>query len=159
SFEQDLDRSSARAETADTQHNDPAFWLYTSGSTGRPKAAIHAHRDMVFCLELYASQVLGIQADDITFSTSKLFFAYGLGNGLYFPAGTGASTVLVAEKPTPDVIFEILHRRRPTVFFSVPAVYAAMLQEVEKGLRCDFSSVRFAVSAGEALPAPLWERF
>ena len=158
SFDEEVDLSPPEAAAAPTHRDDPAFWLYTSGSTGRPKAAIHRHRDMVYCLEHYAGQVLGITAADRTYSTSKLFFAYGLGNALYFPFGVGASTVLVAERPTPDTVLEVLRRYEPTLFFAVPAVYAALLQT--PGLRCgDFGSVRCAVSAGEALPAPLWERF
>src|SRR5579863_5626885 len=143
---------------APTHRGDPAFWLYTSGSTGRPKAAIHCHHDMVDCLESYARQVLGITSGDRTLSTSKLYFAYGLGNALYFPFGVGASTVLLAERPTPEAIFEVIRRTRPTVFFAVPALYAAMLQAAESG-SVDLSSVRLAVSAGEGLPVPLWERF
>jgi benzoate-CoA ligase family protein len=158
SFDEEVDLSPPEAAAAPTHRDDPAFWLYTSGSTGRPKAAIHRHRDMVYCLEHYAGQVLGITAADRTYSTSKLFFAYGLGNALYFPFGMGASTVLVPERPTPDTVLEVLRRYQPTLFFAVPAVYAALLQA--PGLRSrDFGSVRCAVSAGEALPAPLWERF
>jgi benzoate-CoA ligase family protein len=159
SFEAELERSAAKAAATGTRRDDPAFWLYTSGSTGRPKAAIHAHHDMIHCLHFYARQVLGITADDTTFSTSKLFFAYGLGNGLYFPAGVGATTVLLPEKPTAERIFETINRYRPTIFFAVPAVYAAMLQAAEVTPRLELTSVRRAVSAGEALPAPLWERF
>ena len=122
-------------------------------------AAIHAHHDMIHCLHFYARQVLGITADDTTFSTSKLFFAYGLGNSLYFPAGAGATTVLLPEKPTAERIFETINRYRPTIFFAVPAVYAAMLQAAEVTPRLELTSVRRAVSAGEALPVPLWERF
>jgi benzoate-CoA ligase len=97
-------------------------------------------------------------ASDRTFSTSKLFFAYGLGNALYFPFGVGASTVLLAERPSAEKVFEIVTRHRPTIFFAVPAVYAAMLQAPE-ATQPDLRSIRCAVSAGEALPAPLWERF
>ncbi len=158
SFDEELLQSSPEASTAPTHRDDPAFWLYTSGSTGHPKAAIHLHHDMVYCLELYAKQVLQISANDRTLSTSKLFFAYGLGNGLYFPLGVGASTVLLAERPSADKIFEVLSRYQPTIFFAVPSLYAAMLQVADAG-KYDLRSVRCAVSAGEALPAPLWERF
>ncbi|HLY61605.1 MAG TPA: benzoate-CoA ligase family protein [Terriglobia bacterium] len=157
-FEDDMALAPTLAVMAATHRDDPAFWLYTSGSTGKPKAAIHRHRDMVYCLESYAKQVLGIGPPDITFSTSKLFFAYGLGNALYFPFGVGATTVLLPERPSPEKIFETLLRFRPTLFFAVPAVYAAMLQApgVDTSV---MRSVRRAVSAGEALPAPLWARF
>ncbi len=158
SFDAALAESSPKASAAPTHRDDPAFWLYTSGSTGRPKAAIHRHRDMVYCLEFFAKQVLEISAGDRTFSTSKLFFAYGLGNALYFPFGVGASTVLLSERPTAEKVFEIVRCHQPTVFFGVPAVYAAMLQAPEAS-QLDLGSVRCAVSAGEALPAPLWSRF
>lgn len=158
SFDQACADSPCDSVAAPTHWGDPAFWLYTSGSTGRPKAAVHCHHDMVDCLESYARQVLGVTTSDRTFSTSKLYFAYGLGNALYFPLGVGASTVLLAERPTPEAIFEVIRRTRPTVFFAVPAVYAAMLQAAESG-SVDLSSVRLAVSAGEGLPVPLWERF
>ncbi len=157
-FEEALAASPPQAPTARTRRDDPAFWLYTSGSTGRPKAAIHLHRDMVCCLETYAKQVLGISSADRTFSTSKLFFAYGLGNALYFPFGVGASTVLLAERAQAETVFQVITRHRPTLFYSVPTVYAAMLQ-VPDSATYNLSSVRCAVSAGEALPAPLWERF
>lgn len=158
SFDRELARHSPDFAAAVTQRDAPAFWLYTSGSTGQPKAAIHRHRDMVVCLERYAKQVLQISASDRTFSTSKLFFAYGLGNGLYFSFGAGGSTVLLAERPTPERVFSILHRYRPTMFFAVPAVYSALLQAAEADPDA-FRTVRCAASAGEALPAMLWEKF
>jgi benzoate-CoA ligase family protein len=158
SFNEALMRSSPRAEPSPTHRNAPAFWLYTSGSTGQPKAAIHRHRDMVCCLENFAKGVLHISAKDRTFSASKLFFAYGLGNGLYFPFGVGAQTVLLAERPSAEKVLEVISARRPTIFYGVPSLYAAMLQ-VTGASRFDLSSIRCAVSAGEALPAPLWERF
>jgi len=156
-FEDVLAREPAEAEAAATYRDDPAFWLYTSGSTGRPKAAIHRHRDMVYCFEGYARGILRMTAADRTFSASKLFFAYGLGNALYFPFGVGASTVLLAERPTGEKAVEMIRRYRPTVFFAVPTLYAALLQ-VADAQPADFASVRLAVSAGEALPASLWER-
>jgi len=157
-FEQELTESSPEAAAASTRRDEPSFWLYTSGSTGRPKAAVHCHRGMVYCLETYGKQVLGIRPQDITFSTSKLFFAYGLGNTLHFPFGVGAMTVLLSEKPTAGRIFATLRRYRPTIFFAVPSIYASMLHEAG-GSKLDFASVRRAISAGEALPAPLWTQF
>ncbi len=158
SFEEKSSDVPTEAAAAATHRDDPAFWLYTSGSTGRPKAAIHRHRDMVCCLENFAKQVLRISSHDRTFSASKLFFAYGLGNGLYFPFGVGASTVLLAGRPTAEKVLEVISRYHPTIFFAVPSLYAAMLQvpDVEG---YDLGSVRCAVSAGEVLPAPLWTRF
>ena len=158
SFRDTLARSSPRAEPSPTHPDAPAFWLYTSGSTGQPKAAIHRHRDMVCCLENFAKGILQITAKDRTFSASKLFFAYGLGNGLYFPFGVGAQTVLLAERPNAEKALEVISAYRPTIFYGVPSLYAAMVQ-VASAARFDLTSIRCAVSAGEALPAPLWERF
>jgi benzoate-CoA ligase family protein len=141
-----------------TAASDPAFFLYTSGSGGRPKAAVHEHKDMLATSRGYAQGVLGLRADDRTFSVSKLFFAYGLGNGMYFPLSVGASTVLHPERPRAERVIEVIGRYRPTAFFAVPTLYAALLREADRGLRADFSSVRLAVSAGEVLPAELFER-
>ena len=158
SFDEACAASPTSSEAASTRAKDPAFWLYTSGSTGRPKAAIHLQDHMFYCARDYGGGVLGISSDDRTFSASKLYFAYGLGNGLYFPFGVGASTVLVPERPTADKVFEIIRRYRPTLFFAVPAVYTAVLHAADSQ-EADLSTVRSAVSAGEGLPAPLWERF
>lgn len=157
-FEKELARSSPKAKAAVTDRDGPAFWLYTSGSTGLPKGSIHHQRDMVCCLQTFGKHVLGIRTDDVTFSTSKLFFAYGLGNALHYPFGVGATTVLLPEKPTPEKILETLRRYRPTIFYAVPSIYAALLQ-TKDARPADFRSVRVAVSAGEALPAALWNRF
>jgi benzoate-CoA ligase len=143
---------------AETNREDAAFWLWTSGSTGRPKAAIHLHQDWACCCEGYASAILGIGAADITFSSSKLFHAYGLGNALMFPFYVGATTVLYPGKPQPALILEILQKTKPTLFFSVPTSYAAMLHEAE-GKKYDLSSVRLAVSAAEPLPAEIFRRW
>ncbi|MBI3485297.1 MAG: benzoate-CoA ligase family protein [Acidobacteria bacterium] len=151
--------SSAVAESHPTSSTDTAFFLYTSGSGGTPKAAVHQHKDMLVCALSYAQGVLGIQPFDRTFSVSKLFFAYGLGNGMYFPFSVGAATVLNPERPRPEKIAELLARHRPSVFFSVPTFYNLLLREAERGLAIDFSSVRLAVSAGEALPAEIFEQF
>jgi benzoate-CoA ligase family protein len=142
-----------------TTSTDPAFFLYTSGSGGPPKAAVHRHQDMLACSEGFAKGVLGLRADDRTYSVSKLFFAYGLGNGMYFPFSVGAATILDPDRPSADRAIEIVGRFKPTVFFSVPTFYAALLREEEKGNRGDFSSVRLAVSAGESLPAEIFLRF
>lgn len=138
---------------------DVAFFLYTSGSGGTPKAAVHRHLDMFATSHCYAAGVLGLRADDRTFSVSKLFFAYGLGNAMYFPLGAGAATILFPGRPRPEPVAEIVARHRPTVFYAVPTFYAALLRQLEEGLRLDFSSVRLAVSAGEPLPAEIFERF
>jgi benzoate-CoA ligase family protein len=142
-----------------TAPDDPAFLLYTSGSGGAPRAAVHRQRGMVATSNAYARGVLGLRAEDITFSVSKLFFAYGLGAGMYFPLSAGASTLLFPERPRADLIADAVRRHRPTVFFSVPTFYATLLREAESGAAMDFSSVRLAVSAGESLPAEIFTRF
>ncbi len=148
--------SSDELTPADTRHDDVAFWLYSSGSTGRPKGVVHMHRDLAYTCETYARHVLGITAADVTYSTTKLFHAYGLGNNLSFPYWAGATTVLGRGRPTPDAIFSTVARTRPTVFFSVPTLYNAMLATEDEG---DFSSVRLCVSAAEPLPADVWHRW
>lgn len=142
-----------------TSKDDVAFWLYTSGTTGLPRAAVHLQHDMVFCAELYMNNVLGMSEGDRTFSVAKLFFAYGLGNALYGPLSAGATTILFPGRPTPDAVFAVVNRYRPSLFFAVPTAYAAMLQTVEQGAGVDMSSVRAAVSAGEPLPAGIYHRW
>ena len=142
-----------------TAATDPAFLLYTSGSGGRPKAAVHQHKDLLVATRSYAEGVLGIRADDRFFSVSKLFFAYGLGNGMCFPLCVGASTILNPERTRIDRVAELVARHRPTIFFGVPTFYAALLQEFNRGLAVDLSSVRLAVSAGEPLPAEVFNQY
>jgi benzoate-CoA ligase len=159
SWEQRTAKASSRLEAAPTSRDDPAFWLYSSGSTGFPKAAVHLQHDMVVCQRTYAERVLGIRATDRVFSAAKLFFAYGLGNAGYFPMGVGAQSILSPHRPTPDGVFEILTRYRPTLFFGVPTIYAGMLAVKEAEKRFDLSSLRLCVSAGEALPEELYTRW
>jgi benzoate-CoA ligase family protein len=150
--------ASGELEAHPTRSEDVAFFLYTSGSGGTPKGAVHEHKNMLVCAQSCGVGVLGLRPDDRTFSVSKLFFAYGLGNGMYFPFCVGASTVLNAERPRPERVFELVARYRPTVFFSVPTFYAALLRDAD-ACNAEFSSVRLAVSAGESLPPELFERF
>jgi benzoate-CoA ligase family protein len=142
-----------------TAPDDPAFILYTSGSGGAPRGAVHRERGMLVTSNAYAREVLGLRDDDITFSVSKLFFAYGLGAGMYFPLSAGASTLLYPYRPRADLIADVVAKHRPTVFFSVPTFYAALLREAETGRAMDFSSIRLAASAGEPLPAEIFTRF
>jgi benzoate-CoA ligase family protein len=152
--------ASERLIAVGTSAADPAFMLYTSGSGGAPKAAVHRHADMLVTSTNFAQGVLGLREDDVTFSVSKLFFAYGLGNGMYFPLSLGASTLLNPERPNAARIIELVSRHRPTVFFAVPTFYAALLAEGERAPeRIDFSSVRLCVSAGETLPAEIFGRW
>ena len=149
----------ADLDAAATTKDDIAFWLYTSGTTGMPKAAVHLQHDMLVCCEGYGRHVLGIGPDDRCFSVARLFFAYGLGNALYFPFHVGASTVLFPRRPEPAKAFEILTRERPTLFFAVPTAFAAMLQVPNAERTYDLRSVRLCLSAGEPLPKPIYERW
>jgi len=152
--------SSSELEAEPTCKDDPAFWLYSSGSTGFPKGCIHLHHDMVVCSELYAKTTLGVRENDRLFSVAKMFFAYGLGNGLYFSLGVGATTILWPGSPSPPNIFGIIEKFKPTLLFSVPSNYSSLLSyHRETGPDFDLSSVRYGVSAGEALPAPIFHRF
>ncbi|MGC1448819.1 MAG: benzoate-CoA ligase family protein, partial [Candidatus Sulfotelmatobacter sp.] len=155
-----LDSASDLLDAEVTRRDDPAFWLYSSGSTGSPKACVHLHRDMVVCAELYARNILRMNESDRCYSVARLYFAYGLGNAGYFPLAMGATTILSPSRPSPAGIYADVERYRPTLFFSVPSNYAALLaHHAANGREFDFSSVRQAVSAGESLPAPLFERF
>ena len=149
----------AELEPAPTTRDDTAFWLYSSGSTGFPKGCVHLQHDMHCCAELYARPILQLTPDDITFSAAKLFFAYGLGNGLYFPLAVGGSAVHYPGRVTPEAAFKVIAEQRPTVFFGVPTLYAAMLAMPDAASRFDTSSLRLCVSAGEALPADLFNRW
>jgi benzoate-CoA ligase family protein len=155
-----MEAASPQLEPEPTSKDDVAFWLYSSGSTGPSKGCVHLHHDMVVCSELYAKGVLQMRETDRCYSVARLFFAYGLGNAGYFPLACGATAILTPARPTPAKIYADIERYRPTLFFSVPTNYAALLaHRRESGAEFDLSSVRHAISAGEALPAPLFERF
>ncbi len=145
---------------AETHKDEAAFWLYSSGSTGAPKGCVHLHHDMVVCAESYAKGVLGITESDRCFSVPKLFFAYGLGNAMYMPLAVGATSILFPGAPTPANVYAVIEAHRPTLLFSVPTGYAMLLaHRRQNGAEFDLSTVRLAVSAGEALPSALFERF
>jgi benzoate-CoA ligase family protein len=144
--------------TADTHRDDMAFWLYSSGSTGRPKGVVHLHHDIPFTCETYAREILEIEKDDVTLSTTKLYHAYGLGNNFSFPYSVGASTVLMPGKANPPAILETAERTRPTLFFSVPTLYNAMLN-VPGAAEHDLGSVRLCASAAEPLSPTVLRRW
>jgi benzoate-CoA ligase family protein len=141
---------------APTHRDQPAFWLYSSGSTGKPKGCVHLQHDMVICAELFAKGVLGLREEDRSFSVAKLFFAYGLGNALYFPLAVGGTAILSPGPPTAANVYATIEQHRPTLLYSVPTGYGMLL--AQEG-HFDLSSVRLAVSAGEALPPALFDRF
>ena len=156
-FDAALAQARPVAEAAATTREDVMYWGYTSGSTGRPKAAVHSHQDFVAAADLVGVGVFGLGPDDLVFSASKLSFAFGLGNALYFPARVGAASVLVAGRITAERALEILAAERPTVFFAVPTLYARMLDVPDAERRFDLSSLRYGVSSGEALPAAIFD--
>ena len=191
-FDRLIDHHSGQLDPAPTHKDDACFWLYSSGSTGFPKGCVHLQHDMVVTSELYAKQVLGIRQDDRFFSVAKLFFAYGLGNAGYFSLAVGGTSILLPGPPSPAAVFETIAKHKPTLFFSVPSNFAALLAHAPRedargypsgmvvGQRVparapvaageaapgcsskrdfDLSSLRWAVSAGEALPAAIFERF
>jgi benzoate-CoA ligase len=152
------DQPDQLAPPVHTHADDMAFWLYSSGSTGRPKGVVHTQADVGVTIDTYARHVLRISDADVCYSTTKLFHAYGLGNGLSFPMSAGAAAVQVRGPSRPDRILETIARYRPTLFFSVPALYAGMLKSPQIA-HTDFSRVRACVSAAEALPAAIQERW
>ncbi|WP_137895696.1 benzoate-CoA ligase family protein [Ramlibacter sp. 2FC] len=161
-FETFLAAYPAMTRPAATSADDAAFWLYSSGSTGRPKGTVHSHANPYWTAELYGSGLLQLREDDVCFSAAKLFFAYGLGNALSFPMSVGATTILMAERPTPDATFKRLLGQvggvKPTVFYGAPTGFAGMLAHPQLPAR-DAVALRLVSSAGEALPAELGERF
>jgi benzoate-CoA ligase family protein len=146
------------------RRDDPAVWLFTSGSTGRPKAAMHTHRDFAFNAEVYAKRTIGYRRGDVTVSVPRLFFGYATGTNLWFPFAVGATVGLFAERPTADTVTAAIARYRPTIVTNVPTMLGKLLDH-DEALRArgepgiDLSSVRFHLSAGEALPPSLLERF
>jgi benzoate-CoA ligase len=153
-----MKRTSDRLECEEVSSQDVALWLYSSGSTGAPKGTIHLHQDIIFTTDLYAKHILEMDESSRCFSASKLFFAYGLGNSLHFPLRFGATSILYPGRPKPEAVFEVLEKRRPTHFFGVPTLYAAMLNHpgAEKH---DLSHLKFCVSAGEALQPVIFKRW
>ena len=147
-----------------THRDDEAIWLFTSGSTGRPKAAIHTHRDFAYNTEVYAKRTVGYRAEDVTVSVPGLFFGYATGTNLMFPFAVGATTCLFSERPTPESLAAAIAMYRPSIVTNVPTMMAKLLDHddalrAQRQAPLDFSSIRFHLSAGEALPPPLLDRF
>ncbi|HMJ50493.1 MAG TPA: benzoate-CoA ligase family protein [Polyangiaceae bacterium] len=156
--------SAGRFAAVTTKRDDVAIWLFTSGSTGKSKAAIHTHRDFAFNTEAYAKGTVGYREGDVTVSVPRLFFGYATGTNLFFPFAVGGTTCLFAERPTPETLVAAILRHHPSVVTNVPTMIgklleydAAMVAKGEAGL--DLSSVRFSLSAGEALPPTLLQRY
>ncbi|HEX2655985.1 MAG TPA: benzoate-CoA ligase family protein [Xanthobacteraceae bacterium] len=145
--------------SAPTLSDEVAFWLYSSGSTGESKGVRHIHTSLIETAQFYAHEVLGFREDDVVYSAAKLFFAYGLGNAMTFPMSVGASAVLLPDRPAPDKVFEMLRRHQPSIFFGVPTLYAAMLAQQDIGRGAGSNRLRLCISAGEALPPHVGERW
>lgn len=156
SFEVALNESAPKP-LVKASDDETAFWLYSSGSTGNPKGVRHVHAALRATAETYGAQVLGINEQDVVFSAAKLFFAYGLGNGMTFPLSVGATAALLPGRPTPDAVFEIMKSVRPSIYCGVPTLYGAMLAGREELPGTD--RLRLSISAGEALPAELGQRW
>jgi 4-hydroxybenzoate-CoA ligase len=158
-----LEDALARAQpvpfTASTMSDEVALWMYTSGSTGDPKAVRHVHTSLMVTARLMGQGIIGIREDDVAFSAAKLSFSYGLGNAVSFPMSVGASAVLLPDRPTPQAVLATLRRHRPTIFYAVPSLYAALLAHPDIGPGAGSDRLRLCVSAGEALPAHLGERW
>ncbi|HEX7998377.1 MAG TPA: benzoate-CoA ligase family protein [Pyrinomonadaceae bacterium] len=143
---------------AETHRDDIAIWLFTSGSTGHPKGAVHLQHDLPYNTEVFAKRTIGVREDDVTVSVPKLFFGYATGTNLLFPFAVGGATALFSERSTPEKLFEVIERFRPTILTTVPTMINAMLN-AEGGRQRDLSSLRFCYSAGEALPVELYKRW
>jgi benzoate-CoA ligase len=152
-----LEPVTRRVVRAATTTSSPCFILYTSGSTGKPKGVLHTHGAIPRTVANYSESVLQLNPEDRVYSSSRLFFAYGLGNSLSFPLAAGATVILDSGRPTPDRIADILAAQSPSLFFGVPAVYNALLEFHSRGGALNTSSIRLCVSAGEALPARIYQ--
>src|SRR5438270_8499666 len=158
SFDEIVSSQPGVCRAADTHRDDIAIWLFTSGSTGHPKGAVHLQHDLPYNTEAFAKRTMGVNENDLTVSVPKLFFGYATGTNLLFPFAVGGATALFSERSTPEKMFEVIERYRPTILTTVPTMINAMLN-AEGATSHDLSSLRFCYSAGEALPVELYERW
>jgi 4-hydroxybenzoate-CoA ligase len=158
-FEDALALGKPEPFVAPTMSDEVALWMYTSGSTGDPKAVRHVHSSPMCVARLMGQGVIGIREDDVVFSAAKLSFSYGLGNAMAFPMSVGASAILLPERPTPQAVLDTIRRHRPTIFYAVPSLYAALLAQPDIGAGAGSDRLRLCISAGEPLPANLGERW
>ncbi|HEY0544821.1 MAG TPA: benzoate-CoA ligase family protein, partial [Pyrinomonadaceae bacterium] len=158
SFDKVLNEMPEELTPADTHRDDIAIWLFTSGSTGHPKGAVHLQHDLPFNTEVFAKRAIGVNEDDLTVSVPKLFFGYATGTNLLFPFAVGGATALFSERSTPEKLFEVIEKYRPTILTTVPTMINAMLNALG-GAERDLQSLRFCYSAGEALPIELYTRW
>ena len=158
SFDEIVSSQPSICRTADTHRDDIAIWLFTSGSTGQPKGAVHLQHDLPYNTEVFAKRTMGVNENDLTISVPKLFFGYATGTNLLFPFAVGGATALFAARATPEKMFQVIERYRPTILTTVPTMINAMLNVDDASAR-DLSSIRFCYSAGEALPIELYHRW
>ena len=158
SFSEAVESQSTACLAADTHRDDIAIWLFTSGSTGHPKGAVHLQHDLPYNTEVFAKGAMGVNESDLTVSVAKLFFGYATGTNLLFPFAVGGATALFSERSTPEKMFEVIDRYRPTILTTVPTMINSMLN-VEQASTHNLSSIRFCYSAGEALPVELYYRW
>ena len=158
-LEWNLAKAAKEAEAYPSGKEDILFWVYSSASTGKPKPVPHRHIHTLHSADTYALTILSIREDDICFSVSKLFFTYGLGNGLSFPLRHGAPLVLLSTPPSPESVMEIIATFKPTIFFGVPTQYNSVLKKIGSSGTNSFSSVRVCVSADEALPPAIFNKW
>jgi len=156
-FQKIISAQSGELDPAPTHRDDMSHWVYTSGSTGDPKAAVHFHKNTIFCIEPYVRHVVGMTPEDINFSVSRLFFSYGLTNSMFMPLWVGGGSLLMPMRPEPDRIFEFIQQYRPTLFFCVPTGYGRLLRENLDAAK--LVSLRLCVSAGEALPGSMYQQW
>ncbi len=145
--------------TLEVSPDETAFWLYSSGSTGQPKGIMHVHGNLKQTQDTYGQSVLSISETDVIYSVAKLFFAYGLGNGMTFPMAAGASVWLYDGRPTPETVSAVIKQARPTLFFGVPTLYAALLAAQQGSPIDGADQLRLCLSAGEALPPQIGKQW